>query len=526
MSKSIYPAILPELSADEFEPLLQAVKDYQLIHGSLLKLVASEEEHSVLARPVGVSIFPTQFPTRHFFRALELQQIFNELYARVASDEAWLEETLHDLIESDQFTNALWGVHQAVKAAGAYERQPLSLGVFRSDYMVHLSDLKSRANIMSKLNSKAERRLELKQVELNTYTVAGGTHGNIVAEMHKHLLRSGVYGKEYREQFALSTIHSYPPENDTVKNIVAGLATANRAYERPTSRSATHTGVLMIVQPNNFNVCDERPIEYGLWDQDVPCYRLIWGSEVLQYTTLGPNKELLFTHPQCVYTPLEISVLYMRAGYEPREYQDKAGVTCRLHLEESRAIKCPNILGHLATFKKVQQRLAEPAQLERFLPRESADAIRVTFMPMYPMDSSEQGLKGREIARNAKEARDYVMKPSLEGGGHNHYGEEIPSALASIPEEQWKSYILMKMIDTPPQEGMLMSPRGGYRGNVVSELGVFGVCMWKKEESSQEVRILENKQAGWSFKTKSTEVNEMSVVKGYGCFDTPCLVDL
>jgi hypothetical protein len=35
-----------------------------------------------------------------------------------------------------------------------------------------------------------------------------------------------------------------------------------------------------------------------------------------------------------------------------------------------------------------------------------------------------------------------------------------------------------------------------------------------------------NRLAGWSFKTKAAGVDEMSVVKGYGCFDCPRLVDV
>lgn len=33
-----------------------------------------------------------------------------------------------------------------------------------------------------------------------------------------------------------------------------------------------------------------------------------------------------------------------------------------------------------------------------------------------------------------------------------------------------------------------------------------------------------NSEAGWSLKTKPANVDEMSVVKGYGCFDSPYLV--
>jgi hypothetical protein len=36
--------------------------------------------------------------------------------------------------------------------------------------------------------------------------------------------------------------------------------------------------------------------------------------------------------------------------------------------------------------------------------------------------------------------------------------------------------------------------------------------------------MLDSSVGGWTFKTKYADVDEMSVVKGYGCFDTPYLV--
>lgn len=65
----------------------------------------------------------------------------------------------------------------------------------------------------------------------------------------------------------------------------------------------------------------------------------------------------------------------------------------------------------------------------------------------------------------------------------------------------------------------LHSPDGRLGGPTVSELGIVGVCLWKGAE------IIQNTQAGWTFKTKPTHIDEMSVVKGYGCFDCPNLVE-
>lgn len=128
-----------------------------------------------------------------------------------------------------------------------------------------------------------------------------------------------------------------------------------------------------------------------------------------------------------------------------------------------------------------------------------------------------------------KMAKDYVLKPSLEGGGHNVYGHAIPGFLKRMGKEKWGGYVLMEKIVPPTLSGVLMSQRGIYEGDVVSELGVFGVCLWRRKEGDgrkrARVEIVEELEPSWSFKTKDASVDEMSVVKGYGCFDSPLLVD-
>ena len=64
-----------------------------------------------------------------------------------------------------------------------------------------------------------------------------------------------------------------------------------------------------------------------------------------------------------------------------------------------------------------------------------------------------------------------------------------------------------------------MMPHDLYHGEIVSELGVWGTCLW--ERKGGDVSFEEDKAAGWTFKSKPAEVDEMSVVKGYGCFDCP-----
>ena len=172
----------------------------------------------------------------------------------------------------------------------------------------------------------------------------------------------------------------------------------------------------------------------------------------------------------------------------------------------------------------MQQKLGMPGVLERFLTTEEARRIRNTFMPIYPLDESEAGRKGRELALDRTKADKYILKPSLEGGGHNIYGSAIPEYLQTIPSDLWQNYILMEKIEAPMDvHNSLISFRELYSGPVISELGIFGICSWE-EDGMGGVKMVENRQGGFSFKTKAVGVDEMSVVKGYGCFDSPLLV--
>lgn len=272
-----------------------------------------------------------------------------------------------------------------------------------------------------------------------------------------------------------------------------------------------------------FNIADERPLEYALWNRSspVPAYRVDWGEDALEHTWLTESRTLLFHPPWLASpTPVEISVVYHRAGYEAHEY-NAVGRAVRLRFEQSMAIKCPSVLGHLTTLKKVQQALTVPGALERYLTEAEAAMIRETFVPVYSLDESTGGQHARRLA--CEQPANHILKPSLEGGGHNVHGDAIPSFLASVPSGQWSCYILMERIHPPASSNLLMGPAGVDGGEVVSELGILGSCLWRRGEQGTE--MLENAVAGFTFKTKHAEIEEMNVVKGYGCFDTPRLVD-
>lgn len=513
MTFEMMRAKIPEPSDAQISALIALIKDWQINHGSLLKLVKSEQEHSVLSYPVGVSVFPTAFPRIQFNRAVDLQPIYNELYATIAMNEDWLYERTKDLITVEPLARALWEIYQEAQMAGL--AQGITAGIFRSDYMLHVDDC-------TQLGSKLPSDTTLKQVEFNAYSCSGGSHAKRVADMHRYIAHTGMYDMEEGSAYQNLDV-GWLPKNDNIESLASCLSAAHNAYGIPKSKEARRTAVLFIVQPKNFNIADERPIEFALWNREkpVPAYRLNWGEDILKHTSITKNRELLF-HPPWLpsQSPVEVSVVYLRAGYEAHEY-DEAGRKARLRLEMSLAIKCPSILSHISTFKKVQQALAAPGAVEQFLPPHKAALVRETFVPVYPLDQTAAGLHGIKLA-TSKSSSNFILKPSLEGGGHNIY-DGIPEFLASIPRSEWSSYILMARIRPPVSTNVLMGPAGVDGGDVVSELGILGTCLWRATTGKQ-CELLVNSLAGWTFKTKHADVDEMNVVKGLGCFDTPQLV--
>lgn len=115
MDPASSPEDPPELCDEHMLNLITQIEDWQINHGSLLK---AQTEHSIQARPVGVSVFPTAFPRANFRRALHLQEIYNELYCAIADDEEWIFSVIKDLIPVEPLAGVLWGIYEEVKKAG------------------------------------------------------------------------------------------------------------------------------------------------------------------------------------------------------------------------------------------------------------------------------------------------------------------------------------------------------------------------------------------------------------------------
>lgn len=348
----------------------------------------------------------------------------------------------------------------------------------------------------------------VKQVEFNTIASSFGGLSSKVSGLHKHLLGIGAYPESMSSLVKDSSL----PPSTSVPGLARGMAKAHDIYGP--SESGLPTCVIFLVQDVERNVFDQRHLEYALNENHgVRTFRLPFGR-VLKDTKVDSNRRLIYTPPQTPNNQYEVTVIYLRAGYSPTEYEDQTSWDARLHLERSAAIKCPSVLLQLAGTKKVQQVLATPhsPHLKRFLPdeKEAAEVLK-TFAPIYPLDNSEAGLEARELATNPETAVRYVAKPQREGGGNNIYRKAIPGLLNDLPESQWPAYILMEMIEPPAQSNVIFRNGELQKGGVICELGMYGACVWRQGSLDGNREILENFEAGYLLRTKGDSSEEGGV---------------
>lgn len=501
----------PELSREEEQYLFTTLKDWSIAHGLAVRpaptfVQPSQDPTGVLATTAPVTLFPSLFPRTCFEEGLAIQQAYNELYSAIAQDEEWLQGIIEELIGIDDFVAKLWQTHLEVKKVGYV--QDLSLGLFRSDYMVHAHQ------------SHHEDAPGLKQVEFNTIASSFGGLSSQVSALHKHLLSLDAYPS------ASGIKAEALRQSKSASSLAKGLTVAHKAYG--TSRTDRPLCVLFVVQDPERNVFDQRHVEYALLEENgVRSFRLPF-REILSHTKLDSDRSLIYTPPSLPSKTYEVTTIYFRSGYTPDDSPEDKDWTARLHLEKSRAIKCPSILTQLAGCKKVQQVLATPhsPHLKRFLPDDKvASKVLATFAPIYPLDDSDAGKEARKLATDPSSATRYVLKPQREGGGNNIYRKAIPPFLEGLPETHWPAYILMEMIEPPSLRNAILRNGEIQRGGVICELGVYGVCLWRNGKADEKGEILENWEAGYLLRTKGDQSEEGGVAAGFGAVDSCCLVD-
>ncbi|KAK6463415.1 glutathione synthetase [Scheffersomyces coipomensis] len=481
------PKDFPSLSESQIGELKESLLQWSLGNG-LVMYPPNFEPYSANAAPI--TLFPTPLPKSSFIDAQNVQKIFNELYINlVTKQKSWLLPILENLSNHDkEFTGKLYETYTRAIDESPDKKllQPLSLGLFRSDYMVH------------------QDTNEIKQIEFNTVSVSFGGLSTKIGQLHNYLNKSGLYDSSYSYKYYED---EEIPISDSSDKLAKGLAEANTHY-----KSSSNSVILFIVQPKERNSFDQRHIEYALLNNhDIKSYRLTL-EEVTSKTTIKNHKLYIKS------TMDEVSVVYYRSGYAPTDYEVNPEKTweARLLLEKSTAIKCPSVLTQLSGAKKIQQILTTSEIIKKVLPTITETELTLllsTFVAIYPLDDTELGKKAKKLA--FEQPQNFVLKPQREGGGNNIYKESIPSFLKSIDEKEWEAYILMEIINPPNHHNKIIRNNDIYTEDIISELGIFGTILFNEENGE----ILSNENAGWLLRSKFSSSNEGGVAAGFGCVD-------
>lgn len=467
------------IERDVLLDVVEKAKDWALMHGVGLRSKANFNPDIMQIAPF--TLVPTAFPRQEFEKAVRLQTILNELMHWVAHDTDFLCETLSSTIKGDEFTANLYQIYETILSEND-QQERISLGLLRSDYLPHNVEDNS-----------------IKQVEINTIASSFGGISTCMTPMHSYVLQELGYADR---------LVNLPPNA-----ALSGLCDAMvEAWNLQSNREAV---ILFIVEDVTYNICDQRFHEFYI-RREYPHVKVIRKTltEIHKFGKLGPKKEL-------IVNDVVASVVYFRAGYDPQHYPSQNEWDARLLIEKSYAIKCPSIQYQLAGTKKVQQALAKPGILSRFI-KDSTQikAISNIFTGIYSLDDNEEGRRGLEMA--LKDPERYVLKPQREGGGNNTYGLDIVDALNKMTPLERSGYILMERIFPPISKGYVVRPAGASPPELVdliSELGIFGAIIGDK------TKILYNKQCGHMLRTKLSSVNEGGVAAGLGALDSPYLID-
>ncbi|KAI3402340.1 GSH2 [Candida oxycetoniae] len=477
----------PDLSNEQEDALKINLQQWALTNG-LVMYPPNFEPCQVNVAPI--TLFPTPIPRSCFDSANKVQKLFNELYVSLVSKEkSWLVGILAELAQFDpEFTGKLFEIYQKSIADGVL--QPLSLGIFRSDYMID-----SKSN-------------EIKQIEFNTVSVSFGGLSTKIGQLHNFLNANGFFDNKYNFKYYKD---EEIPVSKSVDQIAEGLADGNYHYNED-KKYAQNTIVLVVVQPNERNCFDQRLIEYSLFENHgVRSFRVTLENIVDKITE---NDGKIYVKE----TMDEISVVYYRSGYGPDDYEVNPAKTWhgRFLLEKSKAIKCPSILTQLSGSKKIQQLLTNEQIISKLLPKLNKTDLQLllsTFVKIWPLDDSEEGKLAAKLA--FEEPQNYVLKPQREGGGNNIYKLDIPDFLKNLKKEEWGAYVLMELITPQTYKNKIIRNEEIFNEDIISELGIFGTTLFSEETGD----IKTNKNAGWLLRSKFETSNEGGVAAGFGCVD-------
>lgn len=473
----------------EMENLVREAISYAVTHG----IVVAEKQNALVGTALShapITVFPSPVDRACFDKARKLVRPLNEMISHIAADRKYLQETLAETADADaEFTGRLLDLMIQVP----HQENSIGLSILRHDFFVH---------------KEAENAPSLRMVEMNCISASFACLGTLTGQMHRYLVSNPAAGDTQLSQNSM-------PENDAISSVTHGIATAHNTFvEQFKVQSEISIQAIMVVLPGERNIFDQELLRSNLWTKHaVPMTRMTL-TEINRYASLNDDRLLVVSQPNV--PRFVCSVAYFRAGYSPSHYPSEAEWSARKIIECSTAAKCPTVAVQLVGSKKIQQVLDQAGEVERFIDNpEDAALIRSSFARQY---SLSPGVDGDRAAKMALDDPDkFVLKPQREGGGNNLYDQELKHALENMSVRERSSHVLMERIKPVIVTNTLMRDGKWETGDVVSELGVYGIYV-----SYNGASIL-NDDGGILLRSKLASQNDGGVAAGVAVLDSPLL---
>lgn len=143
----------------------------------------------------------------------------------------------------------------------------------------------------------------------------------------------------------------------------------------------------------------------------------------------------------------EVSVFYLRDGYLPSHYT-KETWEWREKAEKSKAFITPDVFGQITNLKYFQYVINKNSTWQIFgFSDEDFSLSRVSFCDIFTFeDFNNCKEKMKKFIEENGGVGNYVLKPQLEGGANNFFGEEITKKIEELELSELQSMILMERI--------------------------------------------------------------------------------
>lgn len=221
----------PNLPAERIKELETISLDWAAANGLIVR------QNHVVHAPF--ALFPSPFPRKCYELAKQIQPLFNALVDEVARDKEFIDGIMTSLASSDEFTHRVYQIYLNHKST-----QNVWMGIHRSDYLLHVEN----------------KEPTIKQVELNTIAASFSSLSSKTDQLHRYLGKRTDFFNQEAPQYLDIKLEQFP-ENKSGVSIADGLAKACKLY------GVNRSAVMMVVQPGENNVFDQRWIEQTLFER-------------------------------------------------------------------------------------------------------------------------------------------------------------------------------------------------------------------------------------------------------------------